>query len=280
MTSPAPVRELEYGSRNTTGTWTPFDWEDPLHGPQSKGEVVTIRTGGTTGGTLASGLWRTGVGIAGCNQDGTCDILYSAPLGDETMVLLEGSAEVTETASGKKHQFKAGDILCHPKHVDLKWHVNGPFLKKFWTIWDVASLEGTKSESLFVGNLNDNPTDWAPLTWDEPGRGQQTAGEFTLVRSTGSTGALQVGLWRGGRGMPGADAADGSTTFEYSAPLGDETILVVEGGVRIVEQESGKTHHFKGGDIFALPSGLKVTWASEGPFAKVFFVITNGQKAG
>lgn len=279
MTVPAPVRKLEFGSRNTTAdTWTPFDWEDPLHGPQSKGEVVTIRTGGTTGGTVASGLWRTGAGIAGCNDDGTCDIEYSAPLGDETMVLLEGSAEVLETKSGKKYSFKAGDILAHPKHVDLKWHVNGPFLKKFWTIWD-APIEGTRSDSLFVGNINDNPKDWTPFTWDEPGKGSQTAGELTLVRSTGSTGALQVGLWRSGRGLPGA-AADGSVTFEYSAPLGDEAVLVVEGEIKIEEHESGKTHHFKGGDIFAIPSGLKVTWTSVGPFVKKFFVITNGQKSG
>ncbi|KAK7413910.1 hypothetical protein QQX98_007177 [Neonectria punicea] len=278
MTTPTSIHTLEFGSRNTTGTWTPFDWEDPLHGPQSKGEVVTIRTGGATGGTLASGLWRTGPGIAGCNDDGTCDIEYSAPLGDETMVLLEGSAEVLATKSGKKYHFKAGDILAHPKHLDLKWHVNGPFLKKFWVIWD-APLEGTKSDELFVGNINDNPKDWTPFTWDEPGKGSQTAGELTLVRSTGSTGVLQVGLWRSGRGLPGA-AADGSVTFEYSSPLGDETILVVEGGIKIVEHESGKTHYFKGGDIFALPSGLKVTWTSQGPFTKKVFVITNGQKAG
>lgn len=115
MTTPTSIHTLEFGSRNTTGTWIPFDWEDPLHGPQSKGEVVTIRTGGATGGTLASGLWRTGPGIAGCNDDGTCDIVYSAPLGDETMVLLEGSAEVLATNSGKKYHFKAGDILAHPK---------------------------------------------------------------------------------------------------------------------------------------------------------------------
>ncbi|EWG55500.1 hypothetical protein FVEG_13492 [Fusarium verticillioides 7600] len=278
MTAPAPVHELEHGSRNSTGTWTPFNWDDPLHGAQSKGEVVTIRTGGTTGGNLAAGLWRTGPGIAGCNDDGTVDIVYSAPLGDETMVLLEGSADVLATASGKKYHFKAGDILAHPKHLDLKWHVHGPFLKKFWVIWD-APVEGTKSDELFVGNINDNPDDWAPYTWDEPGKGSQTAGELRLVRKTGSTGLLNVGVWRSGRGLPGA-TADGTTTFEYSSPLGDETIMVLEGEIKIEEHESGKVHSFKGGDIFALPSGLKVTWTSVGPFTKKYFVITNGQKAG
>ncbi|WAO82876.1 Hypothetical protein NCS54_00004700 [Fusarium falciforme] len=112
--------------------WTPFDWEDPFHAPQSKGEVVTIPTGGATGGTLAPGLWRTGPGIAGCNDDGTCDIVYSAPSGDETMVLLEGSAEVPATKSGKK---PSGTLPS-----------------------------GTKGDELFFGNIDDNPKDLTPFT--------------------------------------------------------------------------------------------------------------------
>ncbi|KAF4985669.1 hypothetical protein FDECE_16400 [Fusarium decemcellulare] len=272
------VKELEFGSRNSTGTWTPFDWDDPLHGPQSKGEVVTIRTGGTSG-TLGSGLWRTGVNITGCNADGTCDILYSAPLGDETMLLLEGSAEVTVVSTGKKYHFEAGSILSHPKYLDLSWHVNGPFLKKFWTIWDAPPLEGTRSDDLFVGHINDNPPNWTPFSWDEPGQGPQQAGEFTLVRNTGSTGALRVGLWRTGPGIAGSKP-DGTTVFEYSAPLGDETIMLLEGRVTIVEHESGKRHRFKGGDVIALPSGLKITWTSEATFVKTFYVITNGQLPG
>ncbi|KAJ4125279.1 hypothetical protein NW754_013565 [Fusarium falciforme] len=132
--------------------WTPFDWEDPFHAPQSKGEVVTIRTGGATGGTLAPGLWRMGPGIAGCNDDGTCDIVYSAPSGDETMVLLEGSAEVPATKSGKKYHFKAGDILAHPSTSTSSGTPSG------------TPPSGTKGDELFFGNIDDNPKDLTPFT--------------------------------------------------------------------------------------------------------------------
>ncbi|KAG4263865.1 hypothetical protein FPRO03_09141 [Fusarium proliferatum] len=270
------VHQLEHGSRSTTGTWVPFDWEDPVYGQQSKGEVVVIRSGGTSG-SLSAGLWRTGPGIPGCNEDGTCDVVYSAPLGDETMLLLEGSTEVTIKSTGKKYQLRAGDIICHPKYVQLSWHTSPPFLKKFWVMWD-GSTPGSAKDDLIIGNINDNPQVWTSYAWDEPGKGQQQAGEFHLVRDTGSTGSLEVGLWRTGRGMPGCNS-DGSASFEYSAPLGDETIMLLEGLVTITEHDTGKTLKFQAGDIIALPSGLKVTWTSEAPFVKTYYVLTSDKSA-
>jgi uncharacterized cupin superfamily protein len=266
------VHELEHGSRSTTGTWVPFDWEDPIFGPQSKGEVVVIRSGGTCG-TLGAGLWRTGRDIAGCNDDGTCDVVYSAPLGDETMLLLEGSAEITMKSTGKRYKVDAGTIICHPKYVQLSWHTTTPFLKKFWVMWN-GSVPGTQKDDVVLGNINDNPQSWVPYSWDEPEKGQQQAGELHLVRDTGSTGSLEVGLWRTGRGMPGCNP-DGSASFEYSAPLGDETIMLLEGLVTITEHETGKTLKFQSGDVIALPSGLKLTWTSEAPFVKTYYVLTN-----
>lgn len=267
------VRDLEFGSRNSTGEWTAFSWDDTLHGPQTKGELVVVRNGGTSG-SLSSGLWRTGKDMPGCNPDGTCDVVYSAPLGDETMLILEGSCEVTVKSTGKKHRFEAGSILSHPKYLDITWHSDGPLVKKFWTIWD-ASPPGTKGDDFYTGHINDNPEKWAPFAWEEPGQKVQQAGEVHLVRETGSTGTLKVGLWRTGRGMPGCKP-DGSVTFDYSAPLGDETIMIIEGLVTVVEHESGKTHDFKAGDIVALPSALNITWTSEAPFVKAFFILTNG----
>ena len=91
-------RRLLVGSRNDNPAQrTPFAWQDPLHGAQTKGEVTVIRPQGTSG-NLAAGLWRTGHKIAGCNNDGSCQIDYSAPLGDETMVILEGNALITYSA--------------------------------------------------------------------------------------------------------------------------------------------------------------------------------------
>ncbi|KAF5551843.1 hypothetical protein FMEXI_3097 [Fusarium mexicanum] len=249
------VHQLEHGSRSTTGTWVPFEWEDPVFGQQSKGEVVVIRSGGTSG-SLSAGLWRTGPGIAGCNEDGTCDVVYSAPLGDETMLLLEGSTEATSSS----------------------WHINGPFLKKFWVMWN-GSTPGNTKDDLIIGNINDNPQAGTCYSWEEPGKGQQQAGEFYVIRDTGSTGSLEVGLWRTGRGMPGCDS-DGSVSFEDSATLGDETIMLLEGLVTITERDTGKTQKFQAGDIIALPSGLKVTWTSEAPFVKTYYVITSDKSVG
>lgn len=105
-----------------------------------------IRPEGTSG-NLAAGLWRTGYEIAGCEPDGSCRVKYSAPRGDETMVILEGSARITEIATGRQHHISAGPILSHPKHVDLYWEINRPFLKKFWVIWD-SPVQGTREDHL------------------------------------------------------------------------------------------------------------------------------------
>jgi hypothetical protein len=51
-----------------------------------------------------------------------------------TIVLPEGSADIAATDSGKTYHFKAGDILSHPKHLDLKRYVNRSFLKEFKTV--------------------------------------------------------------------------------------------------------------------------------------------------
>ena len=41
--STVKTRDIHVGSRNLNPpNWEPFDWEDPLHGPQVKGEVVVI----------------------------------------------------------------------------------------------------------------------------------------------------------------------------------------------------------------------------------------------
>ncbi|KKY27566.1 hypothetical protein UCRPC4_g01008 [Phaeomoniella chlamydospora] len=267
----AIVNQIEVGSRSSDGKWTPFAWDEPVHGPQVKGEVLVVRTGGTSG-NLSAGLWRTGVGLPGCNPDGSCRVVYSAPLGDETVVLLEGVVDVTVTSTGKKYHLEAGSMLSHPKNLDLVWEIKSPFLKKFWIIWDSPKAT-TKGDDLYVGNISDNPDQWTPYSWEEPNDGPQVCGELFTLRDTGSTGTLMCGIWRTGVGIAGC-ATDGSSTVPYSAPLGDETMLLLEGQARLVE-ESGKEHNFKAGDIIALPSGVKSTWTSKAPFVKKFWIITN-----
>lgn len=271
-------RRLIVGSRNDNpAQWTPFAWQDPLHGAQTKGEVTVIRPQGTSG-NLAAGLWRTGHKIAGCNNDGSCQIDYSAPLGDETMVILEGSALITETASGRKHHIGAGTILSHPKHLDLHWDIEGPFLKKFWVIWD-SPQPATAEDHLYVANISDEPAQWAAFEWREPGRGAQVCGEIHTIRRTGSTGSNSCGLWRTGVGIVGC-AADGSAIARYSAPLGDETSLILEGRAQVVNEESGEAFDVQAGDVVCFPSGVPVTWTSKSRYLKKFWVITQEAARG
>ena len=266
------TREIHIGNRNQNpASWDPFEWDDPLHGRQVKGEVTVIRPDGTSG-SLAAGLWRTGYEIPGCETDGSCNIHYSAPLGDETMVILEGTATVTETATGQQHRIGAGTILSHPKGVDLYWEIDRPFLKKFWVMWD-SPTPAVREDHLYVANINDNPSVWIPYEWDEPDCGPQLCGELHTIRGTGSTGTYLCGLWRTGPGMPGC-AADGSATVPYTTPLGDETMLLLEGEAEVRNDETGETHDVRAGDIVALPSGLPMTWRSKSPFVKKFWVIT------
>lgn len=265
-------RRLLVGSRNDNPTlWTPFAWDDPLPGAQTKGELTVIRPLGTSG-SLAAGLWRTGHHIAGCDADGSCQIDYSAPLGDETMVILEGTVQITETASGRKHRVGAGSILSHPKHVDLHWDIEGPFLKKFWLIC-AGPQPATAEDHLYIANISDEPAVWAPFEWQEPGRGAQVCGEIHTIRRSGSTGTYMCGLWRTGVGIVGC-AADGSATARYSAPLGDETRLILEGRARVVNEESGEAFDVQAGDVVCFPSGVPVTWTSKSRYLKKFWVIT------
>jgi uncharacterized cupin superfamily protein len=269
----SPTKTIYVGNRNLNPEqWEPFAWEDPKHGHQVKGEVAVIRPEGTSG-SLMAGLWRTGHEIAGCEPDGSCVVRYSAPLGDETMLLLEGSVEITETATGTKHQVAAGSILGHPKGVDLLWEIRAPFLKKFWVMWDSPNL-ATPDDRLHVANISDNPDVWKPFEWVEPEHGPQTCGELFTVRDTGSTGTLMLGVWRTGVGIPGCEP-DGSATIRYTAPLGDETIILLEGQAHVVNEETGEEYDLKAGDVICLPSGLPVRWTSKAPFLKKFFVITN-----
>ena len=69
--------------------------------------------------------------------------------------------------------------------------------------------------------------------------------------------------------------ADGSSTVPYTAPLGDETMLLLEGCAHLVNEETGEEYDFSAGDMMLLPSGLPVRWTSEAPFVKKFWVITN-----
>ena len=99
-------------------------------------------------GALASTLiaaslrWRTGISSPVKRADGGCQVKYSSPLGDETFLLLEGEAVLTVVQTGERYPIKPGDIVGHPKNLDVLWDIKTPFLKKYWVITDAESPPG------------------------------------------------------------------------------------------------------------------------------------------
>lgn len=274
----AKTFELFRGTRNDNPKdWTPFPWEDPIHGSQVKGELIVIRPEGSSG-SLSAGLWRTSPLAPGCRQDGSCTVVYSAPVGDETVFLLEGEAVITVKKTGKHHHIKAGDIMSHPKGLDVTWEIPGPFLKKFWVIWDSPHV-AKPADDLYVGNGTGELNGWIPFEWDEPLHGPSKEGEIQVIRDVGATGTLMCGLWRTGMTSPVRNS-DGTSEVKYSSPLGDETFLLLEGEAVLTVTQTGKQHYIKAGDIVGHPKNLDVLWSIKTPFLKKFWVITDAALPG
>jgi uncharacterized cupin superfamily protein len=267
--------QLYHGSVSPASTsWVPFEWDEPRLGHQVKGEISMIVPEGTSG-SLMAGLWRTHAGAPGAAPDGSSSIVYSSPLGDEVAVVLDGAATVTVAKTGKQHRLEPGTIMCHPKGLELRWDIEAPYLKKYWVIWD-SPQAATPRDDVIIANVNDNPPAWETYTWTEPLEGDQVCGELFFVCPDGSTGTRMCGLWRSGVGIGGC-APDGSTTVPYTATLGDETILLLEGEVHVRDDETGEEHDFRAGDVLILPSGHHATWTSKAPFTKKLWVITKDQ---
>jgi uncharacterized cupin superfamily protein len=130
----AKADDLIIGNVNDNpADWTPYDFTEPLEGDLTKGELVILRPEGSTG-TLLSGLWRSGKGIPGGEEDGTLVTPYTGTLGDETILLLEGEVHMRNDETGEEWDFRAGDLIAIPSGVHITWTSKGPFVKKFWVI--------------------------------------------------------------------------------------------------------------------------------------------------
>ena len=274
-----PANHVVHGSSQDIAPecWVPFEWEEPSLGRCVVGEIAVIRPGGTSGNLMA-GFFRGGRGIPGAAPDGSIRALYSAPLGDETAVVLEGTATLTVQSSGKKYRIGPGSIVISPKNVEVMWEFDAPYFKKFWCIFDGSQPTPNPPRDLLIANINDNPDCWENYHYTEPKEGAQVAGELLSIRDAGATGTMMTGIWRSGRGMVGTNVdPTGRLLAPYTATLGDETILLLEGEVHITETLSGKKHRFRAGDVIGLSSGMHVTWDAKGPFCKKLFVITRDQ---
>jgi uncharacterized cupin superfamily protein len=260
--------------------WVPFEWDEPRLGRQIQGEVAVIRTGGTSG-SLRAGLWRTGPTSPGASKDGSHRLVYSSPLGDETAAVLEGSAIITVNATGKQYLVEPGSVVSHPKGLEVTWDIKSPYFKKYWAIWNGTQPTPNPPQDLQVTNINDNPAEWQDYHFTEPKEGAQVAGELFFIRTGGSTGTFLSGIWRSGKGIAGTNVdAKGTLITPYTGTLGDETILLLEGEVEVVETQTGKKHSFRAGDIIGLSSGQHITWTSKGPFTKKLWVITKDELPG
>lgn len=263
------------GSQNPDADhWLPFEWIEPRLGRQIHGEIAVIRAEGVSG-SLMAGLWRTGPTSPGAASDGSHRVVYSAPLGDETACVLEGSAVLTVASTGKKYHVGPGSIISSPKNLEVTWDIQAPYFKKYWCIWNGTEATANPSQDLQINNVSDNPPEWLEYHFDEPAEGPLVAGELFFIRSGGSTGTMMSGIWRSGKGIAGSDVdAKGTMTTPYTGVLGDETILLLEGEVDVIETKTKKKHSFRAGDIIGLSSGMHVTWISKGPFSKKLWVIT------
>lgn len=257
--------------------WIPFDWEEPKLGKQVHGEVTYARKFGTTG-NLTSGFWRTGPTSPGANPNGSHKITYSAPLGEETACIIDGTATLTVVATGEKYAVGPGSVISSPKGLEVTWEIDAPFFKKYWCIWNGSQMTSSPPANLKISHVSDAPAEWTEYRFTEPREGSLVAGELYFIRNGGCTGNMLSGIWRSGKGIAGSDVdGAGTLTTPYTGVLGDETILLLEGEVDITETESGKKHHFKAGDAIGLTSGMHITWVSKGPFTKKLWVITRDE---
>ncbi|KAL1860016.1 hypothetical protein Plec18170_001965 [Paecilomyces lecythidis] len=254
--------------------WTPFEWEEPRLGKQVHGEIAVVRTADTTG-SLSSGFWRTGPTSSGAASDGSHELIYSSPLGDETACVIDGTATLTVPSTGKQYTIGPGSIVSSPKGLEVHWAIQRPYFKKYWVIWNGKDATANPPTDLLISNVNDNPSKWEEYHFTEPKEGPQVAGELYFIRTGGSTGTMLSGVWRSGKGIAGTNVdEEGTLVTPYTGVLGDETILLLEGEVEVVETESGKKHFFRAGDAIGLSSGMHITWTSKGPFTKKLWVIT------
>lgn len=91
----------------------------------------------------------------------------------------------------------------------------------------------------------------------KPKSGEPHANNWTYFNH--SSGNFKSGVW---------DCTKGS--WEHNHPK-LEFCYIVDGSVKIVEEDAGITHVFNKGDSFVVPKGTRVTWIVE-DYAKKIFV--------
>ena len=278
----APATHVVHGGTQDLpkDAWVPFEWDEPRLRHQVCGEIAVVRPFGTSG-NLTAGFWRARPHGPGMTSDGSVRATYSAPLGDEVALVLEGTATLTVKETRKRHRVSPGSIICSPKNLEVSWEFDGPYFKKYWCIFDGSYPTPNPPRDLLISNASDNPPAWQEYHFTEPREGPQVAGELFFLRERGATSTMMCGIWRSGKGIAASNLdAAGTLVTPYTGTLGDETIFLLEGEVDVVETLTGKKHSFRAGDVIGLSSGMHITWTSKGPFTKKLWVITRDQLPG
>jgi len=96
-----------------------------------------------------------------------------------------------------------------------------------------------------------------------------------MVRSCGTSGYLTSGFWKIGSTSPLA-APDGSHSFMYPSPAGDDTTCVLEGSARLTIPATGETYSVGPGTIITTPRGIEVQYEIAPPHFKTFWCIWSG----
>ncbi|WP_242126178.1 cupin domain-containing protein [Sphingobium sp. Sx8-8] len=253
--------------------WEAFSWHEPKVGDCTHGEAAILRPEGTSG-SLMAGLWRTYPTAPGAGEGGSQRFLYTSPSGDEVECVIEGHATLTVIATGEKHRVSPGSIISSPKGLEVLWEVEGPYFKKFWCVFDGTHAKDNPPADLLVTHINADHSDWREFKLVGPDEQERSYGQILVLRDRGSTGNLMCGLWRGGVGIPGSEAFPvGNMAMPYNAPLGDETMLLIDGAVDIVS-DTGDRHSFQPGDIVGLSAGQPISYTSRGLFNKKFWIAT------
>lgn len=78
-----------------------------------------------------------------------------------------------------------------------------------------------------------------------------------------SSGNFKAGTW---------DCTAGS--WEHNHPK-LEFCYIIEGSVKIVEEDTGVTHEYVKGDAFVVPKGTRVTWVVDEYAKKIFVSASN-----
>ncbi len=127
--------------------WEPYEWVDEDGEVWNCGQNNFLRVTGSTG-SLRCGIWRNGPAPAAgdplpvASGTGRCSgrhcaghlIGASRGKGDETMILIDGTAHIENHDSGREVDVAADDIIGQYLGPQITWTSTAPYMRKFFVM--------------------------------------------------------------------------------------------------------------------------------------------------